>query len=296
MGAIYLAGEGVSELVSTAVRWHYHPIAVEADAEPVAAFTGRGEAARVFAAVALADKLDTLAGYFGIGENPTGSRDPYGLRRAGQGAVRAVLDFWRPKPGEKAPNLEALVAVAVAGYPPLKQPADATTRNVEAFLLDRLEYVLSARGYASDEVAAVVHAPDLPALADPVLALGRVEALQRVRREVPEDFAGLAEAFKRAKNIVAQAKPAATVDPSLFEADAERALHADVSRLQQAKGSYEDRLRGLATLRAPVARFFDDVLVMTEDPRVRANRLALLQQTLSLFYQIADISRLGGTS
>jgi glycyl-tRNA synthetase beta chain len=69
-----------------------------------------------------------------------------------------------------------------------------------------------------------------------------------------------------------------------------------VSRLRQAKGSYEHRLRGLASLRAPVGRFFDDVLVMAEDPRVRGNRLALLQHTLSLFYRIADISRLGGTS
>jgi len=287
MGGIYLSGEGVPESVATAVRWHYHPIAVEADAEPAAAFAGQDDAARVFAAVALADKLDTLAGYFGIGENPTGSRDPYGLRRAGQGAVRAVLDFWRPKAGEAAPDIEALAAAAVAGYPPLKQPVAETTRNVQAFLLDRLEYVLSARGYAADEVAAVVHAPELSALGDPVLALRRVEALQRVRREVPEDFAGLGEAFKRAKNIVAQAEAAASVDPALFEA---------ASRLRQAKGSYEERLRGLASLRAPVARFFDDVLVMAEDPRVRANRLALLQQTLSLFYRIADISRLGGTS
>jgi len=296
MGGIYLSGEGVPDSVAAAVRWHYHPIAVEPDAVPAAAFAGQDERSRVFAAVALADKLDTLAGYFGLGENPTGSRDPYGLRRAGQGAVRAALDFWRPKAGEKAPDLEALVAAAVAGYPPLKQAKDATTQSLQAFLLDRLEYVLSARGYASDEVAAVVHAPELPALVDPVLALRRVEALQHVRSEVPEDFAGLAEAFKRAKNIVAQAEAAAKVDPALFEAEAERALHAATSRLQQGKGSYEDRLRGLASLRAPVARFFDDVLVMAEDPRVRTNRLALLQQTLSLFYQIADISRLGGTS
>ena len=117
-----------------------------------------------------------------------------------------------------------------------------------------------------------------------------------MRREVPEDFAGLGEAFKRAKNIVAQADAKASVDTALFEADAERALFEATSRLQKGHGSYEDRLRGLASLRAPVARFFDDVLVMAEDPRVRANRLALLQQTLSLFYQIADISRLGGTS
>ncbi len=85
MGGIYLAGEGAPDEVSTAVRWHYHPIAVEPEAEPAAAFAGADGKARVFAAVALADKLDTLAGYFGLGESPTGSRDPYGLRRAGQG-------------------------------------------------------------------------------------------------------------------------------------------------------------------------------------------------------------------
>ena len=100
MGGIYLAGEGAPDEVATAVRWHYQPVAVEPDAEPAGAFAGADGKSRVFAAVALADKLDTLAGYFGLGESPTGSRDPYGLRRAGQGAVRAVLDFWRPKSGE----------------------------------------------------------------------------------------------------------------------------------------------------------------------------------------------------
>jgi len=311
MGAIYLQAEGAPEEVATAVRWHYLPIAVEASAEPAAAFAGRDQAARVFAAVALADKLDTLAGYFGLGESPTGSRDPYGLRRAAQGAVRAVLDFWRPKPGEAAPDLQALVDAAIAGYSALKQPADVAARNLAGFLLDRLEYVLAVRGFAADEVAAVVHAPDARpeaasrdpatpagtrALADPIDALRRVEALQAARRERPEDFVALAEAFKRAKNIVAQAAAATAVDASLFEVDAERALFEAVSRVEQAKGGYEERLRGLGALRAPVARFFDDVLVMAEDPRVRANRLALLRQTLSLFYRIADISRLGGTA
>jgi glycyl-tRNA synthetase beta chain len=127
-------------------------------------------------------------------------------------------------------------------------------------------------------------------------ALRRVEALHRVRSEKPEDFAALAEAFKRAKNILAQAAPAPAVDAALFESDAERALYDAVSGLAKAGGSYEERLRGLAALRAPVGRFFDDVLVMAEDARVRANRLALLKLTLSLFYRIADISSLGGTS
>ena len=304
MGGIYLAGEGAPDEVAAAVRWHYQPVAVEPEAEPARAFAGADGKARVFAAVALADKLDTLAGYFGLGESPTGSRDPYGLRRAGQGAVRAALDFWRPKAGENAPDLQALLAAAVDGYGALKQPADKTKGAAEAFLLDRLEYVLEARGFSGDEVSAVVSAPGpageapgrIRALADPVDAWRRVEALQRVRREVPEDFAALAEAFKRAKNILAQQASAAAVEPALFEVDAERALFAAASDLEKAGGSYEDRLRGLASLRAPVGRFFDDVLVMAEDARVRANRLALLNLTLSLFYRIADISSLGGTS
>jgi glycyl-tRNA synthetase beta chain len=310
MGALYLLGEGAPDEVATAVRWHYQPVAVEPEAEPFAAFAGQDGKSRVFAAVALADKLDTLAGYFGLGESPTGSRDPYGLRRAGQGAVRAVLDFWRPKAGEKPPDLEALLAEAVAGHGELKQPADKTAGVAALFLLDRLAYVLQARGFSVDEVGAVIVAPfedertavppqghaRIRALADPIDALRRAEALQRVRREMPEDFAALAEAFKRAKNILAQQAPAAAVDPQLFEVDAERGLYAAASGLERAAGSYEDRLRGLASLRAPVGRFFDDVFVMAEDARVRANRLALLNLSLSLFYRIADISSLGGTS
>jgi glycyl-tRNA synthetase beta chain len=294
-GGIYLAAEGAPDDVATAVRWHYHPVAVEPDAEPAAAFAGADGKARVFAAVALADKLDTLAGYFGLGESPTGSRDPYGLRRAGQGAVRAALDFWRPAAGEKAPDLEQLVATAVEGYGSLKQPTEGAATAAKTFLLDRLAYVLGVRGFAADEVSAVLQAPLARALADPVDALRRVEALHRVRSEKPEDFAALAEAFKRAKNILAQAAPAPAVDTKLFESAAEGALFEAVSGLGKAAGSYEDRLRGLGALRAPVGRFFDDVLVMAEDARVRANRLALLNQTLSLFYRIADISSLGGT-
>jgi glycyl-tRNA synthetase beta chain len=296
VGGIYLAAEGAPDDVATAVRWHYHPVAVEPDAEPAAPFAGADGKARVFAAVSLADKLDTLAGYFGLGESPTGSRDPYGLRRAGQGAVRAVLDFWRPAAGEKVPDLEQLIAAAAEGYGPLKQSPEAVSEAARSFLLDRLAYVLAARGFAPDGVSAVLQAPLVQALADPVDALHRVEALHRVRSEKPEDFAALAEAFKRAKNILAQASPAPAVEPRLFDSDAERALFGAASGLEKAPGSYEDRLRGLATLRAPVGRFFDDVLVMAEDARVRANRLALLNQTLSLFYRIADISSLGGTS
>jgi glycyl-tRNA synthetase beta chain len=305
MGGLYLAAEGAPADVARAVRWHYQPVAVEADAEPAAAFEGHDGASRVFAAVALADKLDTLAGYFGLGETPTGSRDPFGLRRAGQGAVRAVLDFWRPAAGEAAPDLDALLRAAVEGHGELKQPKAKTLEAAAAFLADRLEYVLAARGARPDEVAAVVSAPfagsapregALRALTDPIDALRRAQALHAARRDAAQDFEALGEAFKRAKNILAQQAPAASVDPKRFEAPAEGALHDAVRALEAAGGSYDERLRGLASLRAPVARFFDDVLVMAEDPRVRGNRLALLNQALSLFHRIADISKLGGNS
>jgi glycyl-tRNA synthetase beta chain len=121
----------------------------------------------------------------------------------------------------------------------------------------------------------------------------RLRALHRVRSEAREDFEHLAVAFKRAKNIL-EPQPAAGVDPALFGESAERELHAAIARLAERNGDYEARLRSLATLRAPVDRFFDDVLVMAEDPAIRANRLGLLAQALSLFYRIADISKLGG--
>ena len=123
-------------------------------------------------------------------------------------------------------------------------------------------------------------------------ALERVRALTRVRAEVPENFEQLAVAFKRARNIAGEAS--GKVDPSAFEQDAERELYRALGELADGDGSYEERLRALAGLRAPVDRFFDDVLVMAEDARLRENRKALLGEALGLFYRIADISRLGG--
>ena len=109
-----------------------------------------------------------------------------------------------------------------------------------------------------------------------------------------EDFEHLAVAFKRARNILTKEAGAGAIEPALFEHDAERELFAAVEGLRAENGAYDDRLRSLAGLRKPVDRFFDDVLVMAEDTKVRGNRLALLHRTLSLFYRIADISRLGG--
>jgi glycyl-tRNA synthetase beta chain len=211
-----------------------------------------------------------------------------------------VLDFWRPEPGEPRPDLRALAEAAVDGYGEgLKRPRAELLPDLTRFLLERLQYVLESRGLPAEEVRAALQA-DEPgedgggprALADPLGAATRATALHRVRQESREDFEALTAAFKRARNILAQQRPAAEVSPALFEDDAERALARAVASAASAVGDDETRLRGLARLRGPVDRFFDDVLVMAEDPRIRGNRLALLRDTLSLFYRIADISKL----
>jgi glycyl-tRNA synthetase beta chain len=293
VGGIYLREQGAAPELAAAVRWHYHPTFLGEDSVPAGAL--HGAAQRVFAAVSLADKVDTLAGYFGLGEEPTGSRDPYGLRRAAHGAIRVLLDFWRAGAGEKRPSLKGLIEPAIKGHGDgLKRPFDEVVAALEPFLLERLEYVLTYRGFPPEEVAAVIHTPGVDALQDPADVVVRLRALRRVRAEAEEDFAHLAVAFKRAKNILTQQAPPGSIDPRLFESQAERDLHEAISRVGGTDGDYDARLRSLAALRAPVDRFFDQVLVMAEDPKVRANRLGLLAQALSLFYRIADISRLGG--
>jgi glycyl-tRNA synthetase beta chain len=293
MGGIYLKAQGTPwENVIRAVRFQYHPLSLE-EGSPPARFL-MGSDATVFGAVSLADKLDTLAGYFGLALEPTGSSDPFGLRRAAQGVVRVLLDFWDADVAEKRPDLERLIAAAVSGYGSrLKRPAPQTIESLHRFFLDRLEYVLEARGFPPEEVAAVLLSPSVPPLRDPYDGLVRLKALHVVRGAAKDDFAHLAVAFKRAKNILNQGE-ARPVETSLFEEDAERELHKAVVKLGGLNGSYEERLRALSGLRAPVDRFFDKVLVMAEDADVRANRLGLLKEALSLFYRIADISKLGG--
>ncbi len=293
MGGIYLRAEGERwDNVASAVRWHYHPVSIEEGSAPAKSLTG--SEGTIFGAVSLADKLDTLTGYFSLGLMPTGSSDPFGLRRAAQGVVRVLLDFWSAAEAEERPSLRRLVAAALAGYgTKLPRPASEIAAELEGFLLDRLRYLLVARGYPADEVDAVLGAREPDALDDPHEAWLRLKALHRVRAEVPSDFAALAVAFKRARNILGETQETLP-DPALFQEDAERSLAGAVASLAGQNGGYEARLRSLASLRAPVDKFFDDVLVMAEDPRLRENRLGLLARTLSLFYRIADISKLGG--
>lgn len=290
MGGLYLEREGEGAATARAVYWHYHPIAIGADDPPRQEDVGDPA---VFGAVSLADKLDTLAGYFSLGQEPRGSSDPYGLRRAAQGAVRVALDFWG---AGRRPDLGALAAAALAGF-----GASAAELALRSFLRARLEYVLGQRGFAPGEVDAVLSAAPDP-LADAHDALQRVAALRRVRQEARADFDALAEAFKRASNILSGQAPSPAIQAGLFERDSERGLSAaiDTAAAAQDGRGYEDRLRALAALREPVDRFFareqdGGVMVMADDPAVRGNRLALLARARDLFHSIADVSKLGGT-
>jgi len=200
MGGLYLEAEkNTAPEVAAAVRWHYHPISVEPGALPAGKIAP--SALPAFAVVSLVDKLDTLAGYFGLELEPTGSSDPFGLRRAGQGLLRVLLDFWPA--GAKVPSLSALLPSAVLAHgASLKRPAEETVGSLKLFLLGRLEYLLEARGYPAEEVAAVVHTDEADALGDVRDCLARLEALHQGRARAREDFEQLAVAFKRAKNIL----------------------------------------------------------------------------------------------
>ncbi|MBX7185932.1 MAG: glycine--tRNA ligase subunit beta [Vicinamibacteria bacterium] len=273
--------------IAQAIRWHYHPVAVEPDAAPAGRLSG--EALETFALVALVDKLDTLIGYLGIGVTPSGSSDPYGLRRAGQGVIRILLDFWTGK----APNLDDVVADGHRLYgASVSKPTKELQSALRAFLLDRLRGVLVARNAgSSDEIDAVLDARVDP-LADVRDVAKRLHALSAVRSEQREVFAALAEAFKRAKNIVAGTKVGA-VDQAAFVEGAEGLLHAAIVKAESAPAADPaSRLRAVAAVRGEVDSFFKSVMVMADDPVLKTNRLALLSRLLNLVYEVADLSKL----
>lgn len=286
MGGLYAQATESPE-IAAAIRWHYHPVAIEADAAPSGKLTGA--ALDTFALVALVDKLDTLIGYLGIGVTPSGSSDPYGLRRAGQGVIRILLDFWTGK----APNLDDVVTDGHRLYgPALSKSTRDLQAALRAFLLDRLRGVLLARDAgAADEIDAVLEARVDP-LSDVRDTAKRLVALSAVRSEQREVFAALAEAFKRAKNIVAET-PVGAVDQAAFVEGAEGLLHAAILKAERTPATDPAaRLRAVAAVRGEVDSFFKSVMVMADDPALKANRLALLSRLLNLVYEVADLSKL----
>ncbi|MFL6264446.1 MAG: glycine--tRNA ligase subunit beta [Thermoanaerobaculia bacterium] len=261
MGGIYAREEGMPEGVWQAIYDQYMPASAD-DRIP------RGRAGQV---VGIADRMDSLVGIFGLGLIPTGSKDPFGLRRAAQGVVRIALE------GGLSVDLEAVAAKSASLYGDrLTRSAEQILEDLRPFLYDRIRYILGLAGYAYDEIEAalavgVSNLPDLRA---------RVDALHKVREEAA--FLSVVLAAKRIANIVKNAAEA-PLDESLLEEPAERelsrafaALRSDIEEAAAA-GDYERCLRRIADLAPVLDRFFVEVLVMAEDPKVRRNRIALLQ-------------------
>ncbi|MEW5791992.1 MAG: glycine--tRNA ligase subunit beta [Pseudomonadota bacterium] len=281
MGGYYARHDGESAAVSAAIGGHYAP-AGRADAIPLDAGAQ---------ALSLADKLDTLAGFFGLGQIPSGDRDPFALRRAALGILRILLE------GEIVLDLPAAIEAAAAAYGSLLA---GRTAGFEAqlfeFFLERLRVFFREEGFAPDLVEAVLSLRP----GDPLDARSRLEALSRFRSR-PEAEA-LAAANKRIGNILRKEGITETgaVRVELLREDAENALWTAWQALQApaeallAVGDYGPALDLLAGLRGPVDRFFDEVMVMAEDPALRANRLALIGTLRGAFLRIADFSLLQG--
>jgi len=274
MGGYYARHDGLSEDIAIAIEDHYKP-RFAGDALP------RNPAALV---VALADKLETLVGMFGSGNLPTGDKDPFALRRHALGVIRMLVEEDLPL------QLPALLADAQPAFGTLIQEASAALLE---FVFDRLSGALREQGYSAQEVEAVLALR--PAL------LGEVPprlAAVRAFTALPES-AALAAANKRIGNILKKFDEArATVQSGLLHEAAEKALHAAMQETVPiadalfASQDYTASLRALAALRAPVDAFFDGVMVNSDDPALKANRLALLQQLHSAMNRVADLSKL----
>lgn len=236
--------------------------------------------------VSLADKIDTLCGCFSVGLIPTGTADPYALRRAAIGILSILLErhYALSIPQLVDRSVELLVAKADRPLPEVKAA-------VVEFIRQRLINMLTTQGYPADVVDAVLAAR----FDEPVDALARVKALSELKGR--DDFDALAGTFKRVVNII-KGGTNQVVDPGLFEAACEEELYrqlgkvADCLKEQIETQAYEAALTTIAALRPAVDAFFDGVMVMAENPLVRNNRLALLTAVARLFTDIADFSRI----
>jgi glycyl-tRNA synthetase beta chain len=280
VGGLYAGAQGLGDAVAQAIYWQYAPAGVE---DPIpASLEGQ--------VLGIADRMQTIAAMFGIGLEPTGSKDPYGLRRAANAVVKILAESGLP-----------LTITDLLGTLPAESSA-ATQEALRAFFRERLEFWLrDVRGFAYDVVNAV-----LAAGADDVRdAVARAEALTAVRGS--EDLAAIAAAFKRIKNILRQAAEKGllakdsgegAVSEVLLSDAAEKALLLAAVELApqveslRGRRAYGQALEQIATLRPHVDLFFDKVMVMAEDEAVRRNRLALIALVLGGFSSIADFSEL----
>ncbi|MDR0459301.1 MAG: glycine--tRNA ligase subunit beta, partial [Coriobacteriales bacterium] len=277
MGDYYAQAAGEANEVAEAIREHYHP-RFAADQLPEL-FEGR--------VVALADKADTISGLFAIGQPPTGSSDPFALRRNAIGIINILLDGFPISLASLIDGaLETLEAADIAF------DSEQTAAAIREFFAARLEVIARERGYDPDIIAAVMATGNI----EPVDVLARSAALLAARTENPELFDDLATAYTRANNL---RDPALgnTIDPKLLQ-QADQALLSAIEKVSEGisdaleSDRYDRALQYLASLRGPIDRFFDDALIMDPDEQTRANRLRLLNRFVAAFSEVADIGKL----
>jgi glycyl-tRNA synthetase beta chain len=266
MGRYYAERTNKHAAIATAIQEHYSPLGPSDDvpSDPVAV------------TVAMADKLDTLVGFWAIDEKPTGSKDPYALRRAALGVIRLLL--------ENEVRFSLL---------------SKTDSDLLSFFHDRLKVYLRDKGIRHDLIDAVI----TPESDDLLIISSKAEALQKLVDS--EDGQNLIAGYKRAANILAAEEKKGTaiaseVSSELLKVDPEKALNAAIDKAASdaekavASEDFEGAMSALATLRAPVDAFFEDVLVNDEDESIRANRLALLTRIRSATQTVADFSKISG--
>jgi glycyl-tRNA synthetase beta chain len=305
MGGIYARDKGEPEAIWKAIYYHYLPTAVEPSAAPTA--TSLGEAGVTWAAVALADKLDTLVGLFLAGERPTGSRDPFGLRRQAHGIIRILADAEALVGVRVRTTLGSLVAKAREQFAALasSEQTGPAADGLAEFLFERLHHVFESRGADKRTVRAVL--PDAAvALGTPLVDLAEnLKALPEFARS--EQFRQLATAFKRVRNIgreySAEAFAADEANgPALetvVEEAAEKALLAEIEQRRGVieaavtKGTgYREAYVEASHFEPVVGRFFEEVFVMSDDMRLRQARLRLMKRLETLILRLGDISEI----
>ncbi|MCI5144278.1 MAG: glycine--tRNA ligase subunit beta, partial [Candidatus Electrothrix sp. AR3] len=275
IGRDYALLDGEKPEVAHAVLEHYLPIRAG----------GAGPQSLLGALVGLADRIDTMSGCFAIGERPTGSKDTFGQRRLALGLISIIR-------GQNLHlSLIELAKQALAGYGDKITPKEDTLEQLLAFIRLRFENDLIANGMQQETVEAATSVT-FDDLSD---CLARIKALEEMRNQ--DAFAVLASSFKRICNIIKD-NQTTTVDASLLREEAEKELAAVCTAVSEQtqpmleQGEYSQALTAMLTMKEPVDRFFEEVMVMDKDQAVRSNRLNLLTVLAALVRQVGDISRM----
>ena len=279
VGGLYARAQGLGEVVAQAIYWQYSPAAMEDPIPP----TVEGQI------LGIADRFQTIEAMFGIGLEPTGSKDPFGLRRAANGIVKILA--------------ESTLALTFSDVVKENSQAQPSREKLVSFFRERVEFYLrDVRGFAYDVINAVISVGGQLDVRD---AIARAEALTAVRGS--EDFIAISAAFKRMNNIIQQAYdknlwrqgiPIKLVETTLLGDAAESELNRKAEELRpvvenlRSERNYREALERIATLRPHVDLFFDKVMVMVDDPSLRDNRLALITKVKTSFSSIADFSEI----